>query len=152
MASGDCPTPPGLYETASCLRDCAVQVRAQRLVGEVLLPQPGRELGHARGRVLSDALQHVHQIGVRIDAVQPASGDQALHDASVLGADLAPAEQPRLFERFYRGAAGRASGAPGTGLGLAIAREIIERHEGWLELTSEGISGKGAAFTILLPA
>jgi hypothetical protein len=71
-----------------------VQIRAQRIAREVMLPQPRRELGHARGRVLADALQHIHQIGVRIDAVQPAGGDQALQDAGVFGADFAPAKEP----------------------------------------------------------
>jgi len=71
-----------------------VQVRAQRRLREVLLPHPRRQLAHARGRVLSHPLQHVHEVGVRIDAVQPAGDDQALGNASVPGTDLRPTEQP----------------------------------------------------------
>ena len=71
-----------------------MQVGAQRVAGEVLLPQPGCELGHARGRVLADALQYVDEVRVGIDVVQSTRGDQALHDAGVLGADLAPTEKP----------------------------------------------------------
>ncbi len=67
------------------------------------------------------------------------------------GPGITPDEQPKLFTRFYRGAAGRASGAPGTGLGLSIARQIVERHSGKLELYSQGIPGKGTTFTIWLP-
>ena len=37
----------------------------------------------------------------------------------------------------------------GTGLGLAISQEIIERHEGKIEVESE--SGKGTTFKVLLP-
>jgi signal transduction histidine kinase len=67
------------------------------------------------------------------------------------GIGIPIAEQPRIFERFYRGTAGHETNTPGTGLGLAIAHEIIERHRGKIKMTSEGIPGKGATFTILLP-
>ena len=41
------------------------------------------------------------------------------------GAGFAPADLPRLFDRFYRGA----GAAPGsTGIGLAIARELLQRQ------------------------
>ena len=48
------------------------------------------------GGMEADPLQHVDQIGVGIDALQAAGGQQALDDADVLGADLGPAEQPVL--------------------------------------------------------
>lgn len=60
-------------------------------------------------------------------------------------------EQAQLFDRFYRGSTARNSGRAGTGLGLAIAREIVERHNGQISVTSEGVPGKGCAFTVLLP-
>jgi len=65
------------------------------------------------------------------------------------GPGITAADQPHIFERFYRGAAGRRSGSPGTGLGLAICKEIIERMHGRLTVESE--AGQGATFTIWLP-
>jgi PAS domain S-box-containing protein len=59
-------------------------------------------------------------------------------------------EQERLFERFFRGKVGRKTGTPGTGLGLAIVKDIVARHDGRVEVFSEGIPGKGARFTIWL--
>lgn len=56
---------------------------------------------------------------------------------------------PHVFERFYRGRNGRESGSPGTGLGLAICSEILERHQGWMEL--ETGRTQGTAFTVWLP-
>ena len=44
--------------------------------------------------MLVDALQHVHEIGVRIDVVQAAGHQQTLDDADVLGAQFGPGEQP----------------------------------------------------------
>jgi signal transduction histidine kinase len=57
-----------------------------------------------------------------------------------------------IFRRFFRGRASRATGAAGTGLGLAICRDIIDLHGGRITLESAGVPGKGAAFTVLLPA
>jgi signal transduction histidine kinase len=67
------------------------------------------------------------------------------------GPGIALEERAHLFERFYRGAVGRESGVAGTGLGLSIAAEIIERHGGQIEVSSTGVPGEGAAFTLWLP-
>jgi PAS domain S-box-containing protein len=64
------------------------------------------------------------------------------------GPGISAADRPHIFERFYRGEAGRSSGAPGTGLGLAICKRIAEKLEGRLTLDSE--PGQGAAFTVWL--
>jgi len=60
-------------------------------------------------------------------------------------------DQPRLFERFFRGQTGKQSGAAGTGLGLALAKQIVERHGGLIELASSGVPGEGARFDVWLP-
>ncbi len=65
------------------------------------------------------------------------------------GQGISAQELPHLFERFYRGAAGRRASAPGTGLGLAISHEIMERLGGRITVESE--VGHGAAFTVWLP-
>ena len=66
------------------------------------------------------------------------------------GPGIDPIDLPHLFDRFYRGQAALESGEPGTGLGLAICKEIIERHNGKLDVSSQ--PGEGAAFTVWLPA
>jgi PAS domain S-box-containing protein len=67
------------------------------------------------------------------------------------GPGISKSDQVRLFERFFRGAAGRQSRSSGTGLGLAIAKEIVDRHHGRIEVVSKGIAGEGATFTVWLP-
>jgi two-component system sensor histidine kinase TctE len=52
-------------------------------------------------------------------------GGQALLEVEDTGPGIAPAERPRVFERFYRILG---SSAPGSGLGLAIVREIAQQH------------------------
>jgi PAS domain S-box-containing protein len=60
-------------------------------------------------------------------------------------------EQPRLFERFFRGRASLQTGTPGSGLGLATASEIARRHAGEIEFADEGIEGTGSTFTLRMP-
>lgn len=50
------------------------------------------------------------------------------------GPGIAAADQPRLFERFYRGGARESGRESGSGLGLSLAREIVHAHQGKLKL------------------
>lgn len=79
--------------------------------------------------------------------------DEQADQLAVAIANSAPAipeeEIPQLFDRFFRGVTGRESGEPGTGLGLAICKEIVERHQGRLEVESS--PEKGTIFTVWLP-
>jgi signal transduction histidine kinase len=64
------------------------------------------------------------------------------------GVGIPEDEIHRLGERFFR--ASTAGSAPGTGLGIAITRELIELHEGKLEIESE--VGSGSVFRIRVPS
>jgi signal transduction histidine kinase len=55
----------------------------------------------------------------------------------------------RLFERFYRGANVPAGEYGGLGIGLALSHEIVQRHDGKLEL--EETSPQGTTFKLCLP-
>ena len=72
-----------------------------------------------------------------------------VHDT---GPGISLEDQERIFSRFYRGQIGKHSGFSGTGLGLAIAKEIVDRHNGNIEVRSEGVNGKGATFSVWLPS
>jgi len=66
------------------------------------------------------------------------------------GHGVAPEEQERIFEKFYRSADERVAQLPGTGLGLAIARQTVQAHGGAIELESE--PGNGSTFIVWLNA
>jgi two-component system NtrC family sensor kinase len=65
------------------------------------------------------------------------------------GIGIEPADLPHLFDRFYRGKQVRQSKVHGTGLGLAIVKEIVDLHEGEIEIESQ--VGKGSIFNINFP-
>jgi len=70
-------------------------------------------------------------------------------DITVTNSDstIPSAEQPRIFERFFRGTQSRQ--IPGTGMGLAIVQQIAQAHGGTVSMSSSPEAG--TAFTLSLP-
>lgn len=66
------------------------------------------------------------------------------------GIGIAKEDMSRLFNKFWRSKEAKTTDTEGMGIGLFMAREIIERHDGQIYATSEGL-GKGSTFTIRLP-
>jgi len=65
------------------------------------------------------------------------------------GIGIAPADQARLFERFYRVKRRETVDIKGSGLGLAIVKSIAQWHRGRVWVESQ--LGEGATFYILIP-
>ncbi|WP_411730478.1 sensor histidine kinase [Paeniglutamicibacter sp.] len=65
------------------------------------------------------------------------------------GPGIAPEEQDRIFERFYRIDAARSRQTGGTGLGLSIVKHVVANHGGEITLWSQ--PGQGSTFTVRLP-
>lgn len=65
------------------------------------------------------------------------------------GIGIAPEDQTRIFERFYRVDPARSRQTGGTGLGLSIVKHVAADHGG--EVTVWSTPGRGSTFTIRLP-
>lgn len=75
--------------------------------------------------------------------------EQAIIRVADTGIGIAPDDQVRLFEKFFRVRRRDMQDVPGTGLGLAIVKSIVERHGGRVWVESE--LNKGSTFYVSLP-
>jgi len=66
------------------------------------------------------------------------------------GMGIASQDQPRLFDRFYRGEQALVTGTAGTGLGLPIAKQLMDMHGGRIWLMRSEV-GQGSTFAVALP-
>jgi signal transduction histidine kinase len=92
------------------------------------------------------------QAGGKVTVTLRSSNNQAIVRVIDTGIGIAPADQQRIFDRFYRVERSRTRSklyGGGTGLGLAIALTIIRAHKGTIELESE--LNKGSTFTVRIP-
>ena len=76
--------------------------------------------------------------GTRV-GVMVRRGRAGVIDVSVTdqGLGIAPDEQQRIFERFYRVDTARSRATGGTGLGLAIVKHVADNHGGNVSVWSE---------------
>jgi two-component system phosphate regulon sensor histidine kinase PhoR len=65
------------------------------------------------------------------------------------GVGIAPTDQVRLFEKFYRIQRKEGLSEGGLGLGLAIAKSVVEQHGGRISVESR--LGEGSTFIIEIP-
>jgi signal transduction histidine kinase len=66
------------------------------------------------------------------------------------GTGIPPAEQERIFRKFYRAESTVRDGGGGTGLGLFIAKELVTAMGG--RIWVESAEGEGSKFAFELPA
>jgi GAF domain-containing protein/nitrogen-specific signal transduction histidine kinase len=102
--------------------------------------------------LVSNAYHYTPEGGSVIIRIHPAGNDEIQVDVEDNGIGIAPENQHRIFERFYRGEDPLVLATAGTGLGLAITRALVEKHNGRIWFQSEGKSGKGSVFSLVLPA
>lgn len=83
------------------------------------------------------------EIAVRLDA----RGDHVSVEVEDHGIGIPPAEQGKIFDRFYRSGGGTGKG--GYGLGLFMVNHIMSVHGGRVEVDSE--RGRGSRFRLIFP-
>ena len=98
--------------------------------------------------LIENAIKH-SDVGTSVRVTIEATGDEARIGVTDTGPGIPEEDQPHVFDRFYRVDRARSKARGGSGLGLAISREIVEAHEGRVELKSR--EGEGSTFRIVLP-
>ena len=102
-------------------------------------------------RILRNLLVNAVEHGEGRDVVVTVAADSDAVAVVVRdhGVGLAPGDEHRVFERFWRADPARARTTGGTGLGLAISLEDARLHGGWLQAWGE--RGRGSVFRLTLP-
>ena len=99
--------------------------------------------------LLGNAVRHSPE-GEHITVLAHRAGGRIVLEVCDLGPGIAPGDEHRVFERFYRADAARAANDGGAGLGLAIARWVVELHGG--EIWVEPNRPHGCRIVVELPA
>ena len=109
-------------------------------------------LSRAIQNLLSNATKYSggsRRIGLSAESVKTANGEEVQIKVSDRGLGVAPSEQARIFEPFYRGKEAQAAQIHGNGLGLSLVKHIVTAHGGRVSVESK--VGQGSVFTLHLP-
>lgn len=98
--------------------------------------------------LIDNAVKYTPEGGTATVKVRDES-DQVIFTVSDTGVGIAPADQPYIFDKFYRARNVKDSDIPGTGLGLSIVKSIVENHGGRVWVDSK--LGYGTTFVVVLP-
>jgi two-component system, OmpR family, sensor histidine kinase KdpD len=128
---------------SSGLNDTAVRINIDHDLPAISVD--ARLIQQALNALLSNAAAHGGSSKpIEVSAVR--DGPVLVISVADRGPGLAPSEESKVFEKFYRGPRTRPGG---LGLGLSIARQLVEAHGG--ELVAQNREGGGARFSIRLP-
>jgi two-component system NtrC family sensor kinase len=141
-----------INEAVEDLRSQA-EAKRQRLDVELtpqLSPVLGNDLrlGQVVTNLVGNAIKYTPDGGL-ISVRASNNNGQIVVSVQDTGFGIPPADQPYIFEKFYRVRTEETDDISGTGLGLAIVKSVIERHNGRVWVESE--PGVGSTFTFILP-
>ena len=97
--------------------------------------------------LLGNAVKYSDEHG-RLFLALETRGDKRIIRVHNTGPAIPPADQEKIFDRFFRVDSSHNREIPGNGLGLAIARNIVEIHKG--KITVRSREGFGTEFTVTL--
>jgi two-component system phosphate regulon sensor histidine kinase PhoR len=114
----------------------------------VLIEGDGEALRELVDNLLSNAIKYTPE-GGRVGVRLAVEGPNAVLSVEDTGIGIAPEDQGRIFERFYRVDKARSRQLGGTGLGLSIVKHVALAHGGNVSLKSA--PGRGSTFRVQIP-
>lgn len=137
--------------------DIGVNLAVESEAEEMDIPFDPDMISKVIFNMLSNALKHTPAgtVDIRISKVSAHPALQPTEDAGEgfikidvedTGNGIAPADLPRVFDRFYQG---KEQDQNGYGIGLSHCKDLIEAHNGHIAVASE--IGVGTTFSVYLP-
>lgn len=108
-----------------------------------------RRLREAVSNLVSNALKYAPS-NTRTDVAVRRNGDDVWITVTDEGPGLSERDQARMFVPFQRLSPKPTHGESASGLGLHLVKQIVEKHQGRVDVDS--VLGEGSTFTIVLPA
>jgi len=153
IEAGGYPLHPGRHNLAQLVASVLSELQARFEHRVVVNDVPDGLTLEADGDLARLALRQLLDNAVKYSPAESTIVVTARSNASIdivvrnSGPAIPADDQPRIFDRFYRGLDARL--VPGTGMGLAIVRQIAEAHGGSVEVSST--PDTGTVFTLSFP-
>jgi two-component system phosphate regulon sensor histidine kinase PhoR len=139
----------------ACTKRYADAATAKRISLEVTLPpEPLKVRADEEGlntildNLLDNAIKYTPEDG-QVTIRWSAENSHVWLEVTDTGIGIAPQDQPRVFERFFRVHKARSRELGGTGLGLSIVKHLAQSFGGTVGIESR--VGKGSTFRVKLP-
>ena len=129
---------------AAAARNVTVSVTGQPAV----LPGVRRLIYEIVYNLCDNAIKY-NRDGGRVDVTVAADAGGSSITVADTGIGIAPEQQARVFERFYRVDKSHSKASGGTGLGLSIVKHAVQYHHGRIEL--ESTPGTGTTIRVVFP-
>ena len=137
-----------LHRSQNESKPMALSLEAPKELPPVLVD--GDRVRQILGNLVNNAFNYTPQNGTILVNIHQENGEVQV-DVQDNGVGIAPEDQDRIFDRFFRGENPLVLATPGTGLGLPIVRQLVEMHNGRIWMTSTGVPGDGSTFSFTLP-
>ena len=99
--------------------------------------------------LIENALKYGESARPEIVVEASAGEEEVVVSVADNGPGIPLADQPHVFERFYRVRKDRSRAVGGTGLGLSIVKHVVQAHGGQVSVHSQ--PGRGVAFRVRIP-
>ena len=141
---------PSVVDLRAVVTDCVESMRRGAAEAGIELVLTGRQVPAVEGdpawleqvveNLISNAVKYSTD-GGRVEVCTASEAARAVLEVTDSGIGVPSAEQPYVFERFFRSSNAAERAIQGTGLGLAIAKVIVEAHGGTISLESGEATG-----------
>jgi signal transduction histidine kinase len=143
-----------LIQQVTTVHQTVAEVKGLALTGHLhptlpLIHGERNQLAQVITNLLSNAINYTATGQIQVQTHWDETTNHVCLTVSDTGMGISLSDKKHLFDRFYRGEHTASSDIPGNGLGLAIVKEIVDLHNGRIDIHSK--IGQGSTFQVWLP-